>query len=674
MIVRGIYLYFLHPAHQLLFPVETPYRGAMALEFFRGGILSWLDFRPDDYAGGSFVISFIIALIFKVLGTNLLALKLAALLVSAGTLLCWETVILKGLGRKQTILFSLFFIFASPNFFDYTLTPLGDHTESMFFTVFTILLLMGIMTAPKPKKRDFILLGFTVGFATWFAYIYALTIMAATLWVWVSKKTELFARNIYWLIPSIFVGFMPWVFMKLFLPSYGTNIQGAYFWEHFSFTQLKYFFLPLGQSALFSLASSFGNSRDGAIFSFIRVNHYYTILYFLPIAAGVFMNHKRLFRRIEGNQPNLFLFCVIYFLIAILLVQFSYFRGARYLMPLHPILFLMLSTVLVHDKFVKPAFIALTALLVWGFVNFSVARFSFQYAGSALRCSGYSYSWFAQSPICSDFSAGIQSLKKFFKRLNAWDQHQMRVHVTERFVSELTSDQLSNQAKRLEMLLDLSMQDYYAFYLGNAVWMEIEQGNRGFDSWFHDVCKHYSSYLPQIYLGLLRGFSESEIINRNLEESLKNNLPHDWSWRFYYSKGQRMFRMMLQESGNDDEALRRFFKSLMEEAQDNQGALVQGAGFAFYSQWGYHPTREIWVPEMPYVSKNFHKDFYVGMGRGLMWDKILTPLPDLRWIEKLLNRGIHRDDLPYIREGEYSELLFFKKLNLGIDFADDHAI
>jgi hypothetical protein len=147
---------------------EQLYRGTIAQELISGLKLPFMEYRADNYAGGSLVIGALAALFFRLFGSTVFALKLAPLLLFTLSLLLWYLIAWRAAGIRVAQYMGLLFCFSPPNFTDYSITAMGYHSESIFFTALSIFILFKMLSDNINSRVLQLLLGFTAGFGLWF--------------------------------------------------------------------------------------------------------------------------------------------------------------------------------------------------------------------------------------------------------------------------------------------------------------------------------------------------------------------------------------------------------------------------------------------------------------------------------------------------------------------------
>src|SRR5438309_8576016 len=235
---RLLYLVLLDPARLVVWGGEELYRGTIAQELVTGVKMPFIEYRADNYSGGSLVIGALAAGFFLLFGPTLFALKLAPLLVFTLALVFWYWTIERVAGERVAGYFAVLFCFSPPLFTDFSVTAMGFHSESIFFSALTVFLLFSMLSEDKPSLAYPALLGLTAGVGLWFAYIYGLTLLALLgFWVW--HDTGMFRRTRFACFALGFVvGFAPWILINLQSHFAGLVVGGINLWEHFGLEPL----------------------------------------------------------------------------------------------------------------------------------------------------------------------------------------------------------------------------------------------------------------------------------------------------------------------------------------------------------------------------------------------------------------------------------------------------
>src|SRR5437667_1380636 len=208
---RLLYVVLIDPNYVLIHLGEELYRGAIGQELVTGLKMPFTEYRADNYSGGSLVIGALASGFFLLFGPTLFALKLAPLLVFTLALAFWYWTIERAADERVAGYFAMLFCFSPPLFTTYSVTAMGYHSESIFFSALTVFLLFKMLSKEKPSPAYPVLLGLTAGFGLWFCYTYGLTLLAMLgLWLW-HDKGRFWQPRMLWFALSFVVGFAAWL-------------------------------------------------------------------------------------------------------------------------------------------------------------------------------------------------------------------------------------------------------------------------------------------------------------------------------------------------------------------------------------------------------------------------------------------------------------------------------
>src|SRR5256712_3911481 len=175
---RLLYVVLIDPGHMVYYGAQELYRGPIAQDLVTGLKMPFTESLADNYSGGSLVTKALTAQFFLLFGPSLFALILAPLLVFTLALVFWYWTIERVAGPRLRGSFALLFCFSPPLFTDYSVTAMGFHSESIFFSALTVLLLFRMLSEEEGSPAVPVLLGLTAGVGLWFTYIYGLTLLA----------------------------------------------------------------------------------------------------------------------------------------------------------------------------------------------------------------------------------------------------------------------------------------------------------------------------------------------------------------------------------------------------------------------------------------------------------------------------------------------------------------
>ncbi|HVO33671.1 MAG TPA: glycosyltransferase family 39 protein, partial [Elusimicrobiota bacterium] len=336
---RLAHLFFLHPIFYF-WSGEEPSRGTIALDMLHRLPYPWIAYRADEYSGGSIVVGAITAIFFRLFGPTAFALKLTPVLLFTLTLILWYRLIERETDAPTAVAFGLLFTFAPPLLMRYTLTNMGFHSESCFFTALTLWLLFDLHRSGDRPAWEFVALGFVAGFGLWFTYIFALTLAAGSV-LWVVRFRRDWSRKDLTLLAGGFVlGFYPWIKANVFGPVNGCFIGEQAVWDHFGFSEFTHSLFCLKTSFPYRWASSFA-TEDWRLVGFGRPNTVYAILAALLILAWAAGRARgRIFRR----PSDLSLLALIYLGIFTLAMQASDFKSPHYRVAAMPFLIFLAAS------------------------------------------------------------------------------------------------------------------------------------------------------------------------------------------------------------------------------------------------------------------------------------------------------------------------------------------
>lgn len=485
---RLLYLALIDPGYLLIhYPSEELYRGTIAQEIVTGLKMPFREYRADNYSGGSLVLGALASGFFRLFGPTLFALKLAPLVLFTLALVFWYWTIQRYAGERVAWYFAFMFCFSPPPFTAYSVTAMGFHSESIFFSALTVFLLFRMLSDDKRSLACPALLGLTAGVGLWFAYIYGLTFLAVLLfWFWQDHGVLRRARFGYFALGFV-VGFSPWIIMNSHNNFAGLVVQGANVWEHF---RLKHLLADLANPRRLAPYELFANIASAEARDLPRraVNLLYSILFLGPIlTAGVL--RLRTFRSgPAGPRPNrlkLEVFGAFYLLVFALAVQLSDLRHTRYYVPAYPFLFFFVahSIARCQDTFplvqgkIQTAFVAL--LVVLGIGTHSTVL-SLERPGYALSAKGYSYSLLPGAYALTHETAGsgdhdfvAQLVQRPFvsdiiPKLSSEDQREISLAIVAMLAEVAPLNGQAGEFSRIERLVPPPFAPLFYYWLGIA--------------------------------------------------------------------------------------------------------------------------------------------------------------------------------------------------------------
>ena len=427
---RLCHLLALHPFYYYVTDEEL-FRGMIGKEILKGLSFPFLDYRADNYSGGSLVVGAITSVFFRLFGPTAFALKLTPLALFAGALAFWHRTVRRYAGSRAALYFGLIFIFSPPAFTLYSLAAMGYHSETIFFTAVSVYLAFEIMSRPKASRFYDIALGLTAGFALWFSYIYGVTLMALGLYTLGRRSPLPTWGRLARMGTAFLVGFSPWIWIHVF-----HHVDGLYFgslrpWDFLSWRRFIGGFMHWGTSGLVRLESSF-SPEDWLLQRRHRFDALYAFLFAVPILIDLIISSVRFSfprpamrgeaggegggRGDRRNIPRLDLVAACYLLLFVIILQAA-LDGFQYHLPALPFLFVLTAISITRleagspprlKKFPRGKLLCIVMLGVYS----SLSMFSWRFAGRMSRDRGYSYVY-----IPAPFQTYIPSCLNYYHRL-----------------------------------------------------------------------------------------------------------------------------------------------------------------------------------------------------------------------------------------------------------------
>src|SRR3989454_1007311 len=396
---RLLYLLLIDPGHLGLYHGgEELYRGTIAQELVTGLTIPFTEYRADNYSGGSLVIGALAAGFFFLFGPTVFALKLAPLLLFTLALVFWYWTLQRYAGERVAGYFAVLFCFSAPPFTYYSITAMGFHSESIFFSALTVFLLFRMLSDEGGSPAVAVLLGLTAGFGFWFAYIYGLTLLATLgFWLWYDKGM-LRRPRVLWFALGFLVGFSPWILFNMQTHFAGFVIHNKNMWEHFGLARLSDDLAHPWKLAPVVFLRTIASNDSWDLYR-RAANLLYSLLYVVPILTAGVLGLKRGRSDPAGtraSQPTLVGFGILYIVVLALAVQFSDFRADRYMIPAYPFLFFFVAHSLARCQDLFPLVqrkiqtVFLASVVVLG-LGTHVPLLSLDRPGAALSAKGYSY-------------------------------------------------------------------------------------------------------------------------------------------------------------------------------------------------------------------------------------------------------------------------------------------
>src|SRR2546428_8690813 len=239
----------------------------------------------------------------------------------------------------------MLFCFSPPLFTGYSVTAMGFHSESIFFSALTVLLLFRMLSEEEGSLVVPVLLGLTAGVGLWFAYIYGLTLLATLgFWLW-HDRGRFWRPRLLWFALGFVVGFAPWILFNAQTHFAGLVVYDKNVWEHFGLAHLWDGLAHPWRLFPVEFLRTIGSDDSWDLYR-RTVNLLYSLLYLGSILTAGVLWLRTVRSEPTGSRPprpTLAGFAILYLIVFALAVQFSDFREARYHMPAYPFLFVLVA-------------------------------------------------------------------------------------------------------------------------------------------------------------------------------------------------------------------------------------------------------------------------------------------------------------------------------------------
>jgi len=196
------------------------YNGTITREIIKGLKMPLFDYQSEPYAGGTLITGIMAVPFFILFGSSYFSLKLVAFTLSLGSLIICFILLNRHFSLRVACVASLLFIFSPPLFAEASLITMGNHCESIFFSLLTILIFFEIFFHKEEdpfdnKKRLYFLIllfGIVSGFSLYFAYIYISTLLTCFFFWFILDKRFFIKRYFLIFCLSFIAGFLPWIY------------------------------------------------------------------------------------------------------------------------------------------------------------------------------------------------------------------------------------------------------------------------------------------------------------------------------------------------------------------------------------------------------------------------------------------------------------------------------
>lgn len=684
-------LAFFHPSWSSLFPLEEYYRGVLGRELLQGLSMPYWAYRPDNYCGGSLVMGILAAGFFKLFGSSAFVLKLIPVLISLGALLIWFGILYREFSRKCAWYFSLFFIFSPAVFQCYSLVPLGDHYETIFISALAVWIFLKVIgknreeggRTGKNKETDsiqrfpssslfFLLLpsfslGLVCGFGVWFAYIFALTLMAILI-VWGLGNPKFIASKSWGMFAGGFlIGFSPWVFIGAAAGFPGLDFNGIPLQNflHVSSWNWRSFFL-CDLSGLFWPPS--GRTYAG----YFEIGSLYALLLILP-GAGALLVRLSQGQGLPFSSSKISLttgFFLIYAFLHCAALQLTRFEGERYVTPLMPVIFFFWARTLeylesVSRMFQKVVRIFFAAPLLGLGAFLWLSMISPVYAGYLLRTPGYAYDYLANVPVCAPWEICRGIHEKMMTGKSEEDQRDLWISLAIRTASEWVD---RDDAPPEHLFLNPDFSGAFYFHSGKTLFAVNDSAYLKTAEVLESLWKENSPPLQLGLLGAAYDFGNYPLYEKFNQLKARTD---EFSWLalrgFFRSSGFQYIKHWRQRGVTLQALYPMASAYIKDENPEVRESFFEGIGYYFTRYRGDIPLGR--SSELETVRTLFsgsdQEAFYYGAGLGAQVSSSFFPQRYERWICEWTDKEIDLTVLSWIQKGRQEVIETLDALHQG---------
>ncbi|MFH1643763.1 MAG: glycosyltransferase family 39 protein, partial [bacterium] len=353
--------------HQM-FESEELVRGSIAREIIQGPKFNLIDYQGDSYSGGTLIAGIITIPFFLLLGENLLALKLVALMISTLILFLLFKFCDRFFDRKIALVSCFLFIFCPPLWTIYSFLNFGFFHESILLTLMALFIFYAIFFENKKQNKYFLALVIICGFSFYFVYLTIFSTTAIIITWFLFDKKFFLKKSFLVFIAGALIGLSPWIYYQLLNNWAGISI--LFMGKGFRSGQ------GIGIEMLLGIIKKFFETilikfPESLYFKDTILNYfYYYILFFSSVVLLYYQNIKALIKN-QLKNPSKELFILVYFVVFLVLFSLSNlvirnpFIWWRYLTPLYP--FAFIATALAINKI---NFSQYKKMFLFGFVFF----------------------------------------------------------------------------------------------------------------------------------------------------------------------------------------------------------------------------------------------------------------------------------------------------------------
>lgn len=165
------------------------------------------------HEGGGFVITHLKALAFLLVGPNVLAHKLVAIVTTSILLTVGVWFSNEHFGRRAALIFGVLFVFCPAAWLRFSLLDLGTHYEALIFLMLILHFTFRIVFREEARVSDYVGLGLAAGFGLYFSLQCAPMIGLSGLYLLAAQRARFFNRKMVIAALAFVIGATPLLMM-----------------------------------------------------------------------------------------------------------------------------------------------------------------------------------------------------------------------------------------------------------------------------------------------------------------------------------------------------------------------------------------------------------------------------------------------------------------------------
>lgn len=357
---------------------EELQRGNATNDLLHGPLLPILDYKLNDFSGGSLAVSILGVPFFWLFGPTFNALRLVSLLFSVPLVLVAFLLAYRWHGRRAAIVASSLLAFGPPGFTFLSCTVYGTHPEANLIALVLVFLFLAWREAGRGGIVRTLLFGTTIGFALWFSYGLCVIVGVLIVCDFAATGIRPVRKADLPLGAGFLIGFSPWILNMVRHPGQAFHIYGSSITEHIEMgvkrgdglQKLEEVAMRDGPNAFWMhhVWPGYGGLIASCLF-FVLVLVVAYSTWAVRGELGAFF--RALVGRRRGFQPTLRLVSVLFVFAWLTAFTLSDFRidtymwvqGYRYLMPFYPFVAVLFG-IAVQDLALRGRVIGPTVLVV----------------------------------------------------------------------------------------------------------------------------------------------------------------------------------------------------------------------------------------------------------------------------------------------------------------------